>query len=168
MSSTSSPQNEPLSQTLVGTWELLSRVDRTAAGERRIDPGLGEDPIALLYYDQSGNFAAQFMKRDRTADASSASDPSDVGPATRPHNNSRAQRGYDAYFGTYSVDDSRGTVTQRLVGALSVENVGQVLMRAMVVDGDTLTIALETVAADGEPVTRTLAWRRAARKPLTG
>ena len=81
---------------------------------------------------------------------------------TAAANNSRAQGGYDAYFGTYTVDDSRGTVTQRLLGALSVENVGLVLTRAMTVEGDQLTIALETTAADGEPVTRTLVFRRAS------
>jgi hypothetical protein len=39
---------------------------------------------------------------------------------------------------------------------LSAANVGQVLTRAMSVEGDTLTIALDTATADGEPVTRTL------------
>jgi hypothetical protein len=29
-------------------------------------------------------------------------------------NNSRAQDGYDAYFGTYVADDAAGTVTQHL------------------------------------------------------
>ena len=53
-------------------------------------------------------------------------------------------------------------MTQRLLGALSVENVGLVLTRAMTVEGDQLTIAVETAAADGEPVTRTLVWRRAS------
>jgi hypothetical protein len=148
-------QPQPLSDALIGTWELLSRIDRTASGERRVEPGLGEDPIALLYYDRSGRFAAQFMKRDRSAAA--------MTPATAASapNNSRAQGGYDAYFGTYTVDDWAGTVTQRLVGALSAENVGLVLTRSMIVDGDTLTIELATAAADGEAVTRTLVWRRA-------
>ena len=31
---------EPLSKTLPGTWELVSRVDVTDQGERRIDPSL--------------------------------------------------------------------------------------------------------------------------------
>jgi len=149
--------NQPsglLSRDLVGTWALVSRIDRTAAGERRVEPLLGEDPVALLYYDRGGHFAAQFMKRDRTAAVVVA--PS----AAAAPNNSRAQGGYDAYFGTYSVDDDRGTVTQRLDGALSAENVGLVLTRAMTVSGDTLTIALATAAADGEPVTRTLTWKR--------
>lgn len=142
----------PLSAVLPGTWRLLSRVDRTDAGERRIDPGLGEDPVALLVYDRAGHFAAQFMKRDRSAPAPEA-------PAAGA-NNSRAQGGYDAYFGRYSVDDAQGTVTQHLDGALSQENVGLVLTRAMVVEGDRLTIALRTTAADGVAVTRTLAWER--------
>ena len=151
--------SKPLSSSLIGTWELLSRVDRTASGERRVEPSLGEDPIALLYYDATGRFAAQFMKRDRSAAAmASSTEVASAGP-TAP-NNSRAQGGYDAYFGTYTVDDANGTVTQRLMGALSAENVGQVLTRAMTVDGDTLTIAVDTAAPDGERVTRTLVWRR--------
>jgi hypothetical protein len=142
----------PLSTALPGTWQLLSRIDVTASGERRTEPSLGEDPVALLIYDRGGNFAAQFMRRDRSADV-----PDGPGAA---RNNSRAQGGYDAYFGTYTIDDEKGTVTQRLTGALSRENVGLVLTRTMEVEGDTLTIRLDTNAADGTPVTRTLTWRR--------
>ena len=142
----------PLSATRPGTWELASRVDITDAGERRIEPSLGGDPVALLIYDRAGHFAAQFMRRDRSAPVADA-------PAAAL-NNSRAQGGYDAYFGSYTVDDAQGTVTQCLLGALSRENVGQVLTRAMTVRGDTLTIRLRTTSAQGEPVTRTLQWRR--------
>ena len=145
-------RTEPLSATLPGTWELTSRIDVTDVGERRVEPSLGDDPIALLIYDRAGHFAAQFMKRDRSVPVADA-------PAATL-NNSRAQGGYDAYFGTYTVDDAQGTVTQRLLGALSRENVGQVLTRAMTVQGDTLTIRLRTASAQGEPVTRTLQWRR--------
>jgi hypothetical protein len=141
-----------LSTTLPGTWELISRIDVTDAGERRVDPALGEDPVAYLIYDRAGHFAAQFMKRDRSA-------PAPDGPAAAP-NNSRAQGGYDAYFGTYSVNDADGTVTQTLLGSLSKENVGLVLTRGMTVDGNSLTIKIRTVAATGEAVTRTLTWRR--------
>ena len=148
-----SDANKPLSIRLIGTWELLSREDYTSSGERISDPGLGSDPIALLVYDGAGHFAAQFMKRDRTSVAADL-------PGSQAPNNSRAQGGYDAYFGSYSVDDSQGSVTQRLVGALSVENIGQVLTRSMSVVGDELTIKLETVAVTGEAITRTLRWRR--------
>jgi hypothetical protein len=60
----------------------------------------------------------------------------------------------------YTIDDEEGTVTQQLIGALSRENVGVVLTRAMEVQGDTLTIRLETSAGDGTAVTRTLTWQR--------
>jgi len=141
-----------LSTTLPGTWRLLSRIDVTASGERREERSLGEDPLALLIYDRSGNFAAQFMRRDRSVDVPD-------GPSGAK-NNSRAQGGYDAYFGTYTIDDEAGCVTQTLLGALSREHVGAVLTRAMDVQDDTLVIRLETNAADGIAVTRTLTWRR--------
>ena len=144
----------PLSAALIGTWELVSRADQTPAGEPRTDAALGADPVALLYYDDTGHFAAQFMKRVRGAEPEP--EPASTGP-----NNSRARGGYDAYFGTYAVDDADGTVTQCLIGALSRENVGQVLTRAMTVVGDELTIRLETANAAGEPIVRTLRWRRA-------
>lgn len=143
----------PLSTTLVGTWQLLSREDRNAAGERRIDPGLGADPIALLYFDRLGHFAAQFMKRDRAT-----APEADAGSGAP--NNSRARGGYDAYFGTYTIDEASGDVTTTLVGALSPENVGQVFTRRMSVVGDELTIRLDTATPTGEPVTRTLRWQR--------
>jgi len=141
-----------LSESLPGTWQLLSRIDVTASGDRRPEPSLGEDPLAYLIYDRSGHFAAQFMRRDRSVDVPD-------GPSGAK-NNSKAQGGYDAYFGTYTTDDARGTVTQRLLGALSKENVGSVLTRAMDVRGDTLVIRLDTTAADGTALTRTLTWRR--------
>jgi hypothetical protein len=148
-----SPGEAPLASRLVGTWELLAREDRSASGELRAEPSLGSDPVALLYFDGQGHFAAQFMKRRR------GEGPEVDGAGTAP-NNSRARGGYDAYFGTYSADDTLGTVTTRLAGALSPENVGQVYTRSVSVAGDELTIRLETVTAGGEPVVRTLRWRR--------
>jgi hypothetical protein len=152
MSFDAAAPDAPLSETLPGTWQLVSRIDATASGERRPEPSLGEDPHALLIYDRSGHFAAQFMRRDRTGDI-----PEGTAGAK---NNSRAVGGYDAYFGTYTIDDHRMTVTQTLIGALSNEHVGSVLTRAMDVRGDSLVIRLATTTADDIAITRTLTWRR--------
>lgn len=141
-----------LSVDLPGTWLLRSRVDVTPSGQRHPDPLLGEDPVALLIYDRSGHFSAQFMRRDRSVNVPAA-------PANAT-NNTQSQGGYDAYFGTYRVDEPEGTVTHRLLGSLSQGNVGMVLTRRLEVRGDTLQIALETTAADGTPVIRTLTWQR--------
>lgn len=144
----------PLSVSLPGTWELESRIDIDSTGQRAPEPALGADPIAMLIYDNAGHFSAQFMRRDRTSDVPD-------GPSAAK-NNSRAQGGYDAYFGTYTVDDASGTVTQRLLGALSNEHVGAVLTRAMEVQGEALVIRLDTSASNGAAVIRTLTWRRVA------
>ena len=144
-----------LASQLLGTWRLVSREDRTPSGERRIDPGLGADPLAILVYDATGHFAAQFMKRDRSGVAAAA-------PVSAGANNSAAVNGYDAYFGTYTVDEASASVTQRLDGALSPGDVGKVVTRQMRVEGDRLIIQLATTSADGDPVTRTLIWLRGA------
>ena len=93
------------------------------------------------------------MKRERGTEP-------ETNTASAAPNNSRARGGYDAYFGTYTVNDADGTVTQRLTGALSPENVGQILTRGMNVIDNELVIRLETATADGEPILRTLRWKR--------
>src|SRR5258708_33260158 len=54
-----------LAHDLVGTWRLLSRVDRNASGEAVDEPSLCSGPLALLFFDGTGTFSAQFMNRDR-------------------------------------------------------------------------------------------------------
>jgi hypothetical protein len=116
---------------------------------------LGSQPEALLIYDRAGNFAAQFMKRDRSMSPAPA-------VAKQATNNSTAVGGYDAYFGSYSVDDTSNLVTQRLVAALSPSDVGKVVTREMHIEDSVLVIRIDLTAADGEPVVRTLRWAREA------
>lgn len=153
MSDKTTSGTAPISKSLVGTWQLLSRVDRNRAGVQLAEPSLGPDPIALLVFDCSGNFSAQFMRREPGAP------PGDEGGVT-PTNNSRARGGYDAYFGTYVADDASGVVKTLLVGALSREFVGQEFVRHVVVEGDQLTLRLDTQSPHGEPVVRTVTWKR--------
>jgi len=142
-----------LGHDLVGTWRLLSRLDRDASGQSVDEPTLGSDPLALLFFDSAGNFAAQFMKRDRSVAAAA--------PVFAGQNNTAAIGGYDAYFGTYEVDETTGDVRTRLVGALSPGHVGATLMRNMKVEEGKLVIRLTTTAPDDTPVHRTLTWERA-------
>lgn len=141
-----------LTQDLPGVWWLLSREDFAADGSRRIDPTLGADPLGILTYTFS-RFAAQFMKRDRSNAA--GAETSVVG-----QNNTGAIGGYDAYFGTYEINEASGDVVHRLDGALTTENVGMEVSRSLVVDGDRLEIQLDTTTTEGESITRTLIWER--------
>jgi hypothetical protein len=137
-----------------GVWWLLSREDRAKDGSLRIDPTLGPDAKGILTY-ANGRFAAQFMKRDRT-------DVIETQARSSGPNNTGAVGGYDAYFGTYSVDEETGEVLHRLEGALTAENVGIEVSRTLTVTGSNLVIQLETATLDGEPITRTLTWERVA------
>jgi hypothetical protein len=143
--------HRPLSETLIGTWELVDGSIRTPSEEsspRAVS-------IGLVVYDGHGNFTAQFMARDRRPEVVSSEGAGAAAP-----NNSRSVGGYDAYFGRYVVDDAAGRVTQTLVGSLAPEDVGQVLSRDMAVEGDELTIRVETATDDGDPALMTLRWKR--------
>ena len=148
------PTSGDFSHDFTGIWWLLSREDRAADGSIRIDPTLGADAKGILTYG-NGRFAAQFMKRNR-------SDISDISDPSLGKNNTGAVGGYDAYFGTYSVNEKTGDVLHCLEGALTAENVGMEVSRTLSVNGDSLVIQLETTTIEGEPVVRTLTWERVA------
>jgi hypothetical protein len=141
---------------LAGTWQLVSRVDRDAAGAIVPEPGLGSDPTGYLIYDAAGHVAAQLMKTHR------GSNPCEV-TASSQGNNVAPVGGYDAYFGHYQVDWSAGTVTHILDGALSPSDVGRRLSRRFKVEGDILTIQFEPGGREDPRITRTLIWKRVGR-----
>ncbi len=148
------PPSAGLAAAILGFWQLVSREDFDAAGHRNIDPVLGADPFGVLCF-APGRFAAQFSKRDRAAGAAVSS--SSAAPGA---NNSAAVNGYDAYFGTYTLNEGEGLVTVTLDAAVSPAGVGQSYTRRVRATADTLFIQLDTTAADGTPVTRTLRFSR--------
>jgi hypothetical protein len=148
------PPSAGLATAILGFWQLVSREDFDAAGHRNIDPVLGADPLGVLCFGP-GRFAAQFSKRDRAG--APAAPPNPAGPDP---NNSAAVNGYDAYFGTYTLNEGEGLVTVTLDAALSPAGVGQSYTRRIRADATSLFVQLDTTAADGTPVTRTLRFSR--------
>jgi hypothetical protein len=138
---------------LLGTWELVSRIDRDPNGRVVAEPSLGSDPLGYLIYDATGHVAAQLMARHRT------SSPCDT-TALAASNNPAHIGGYDAYFGRYEVNEAAGTVTHILDGAISPGDVGRRITRRFHVEGDKLTIEFEPGAQGGQSITRTIIWRR--------
>ena len=141
-----------LANALPGVWWLLTREDYTKDGQRRIDPTLGADPLGILTYSKT-HFAAQFMKRDRTGNL-----PENLSYSGQ--NNTSAVGGYDAYFGTYQVDELSGKVAHTLLGSISPANIGIKVSRDLRVNDNQLIIQLETTTMEGEAITRTLVWKR--------
>lgn len=135
-----------------GVWWLLSREDWTKSGERRIDPLLGSNPAGILCYAKT-HFAAQFMRRDKT-------EATTVETFSAGQNNTLAVDGYDAYFGSYQVNEHEGQVAHTIIGSISASNIGMTVIRSLRANQDNLTIQLETTTTTGEPITRTLTWKR--------
>lgn len=135
-----------------GIWQLESRIDTDSSGNREIDPILGSDPLGILCFSKD-RFAAQFMKRDRSESQIAAR-------SAQGANNSSAVNGYDAYFGTYTVDEATGTLSIRLDGAITPSNIGSRFERHIEVRENELSIQLATTSTDGKPITRTLTFSR--------
>jgi hypothetical protein len=99
--------------------------------------------------------AAQLMRPDRPI----AIDCGMSAPASSE--NSQSINGYDAYFGTYTVDETSHTVTHHLEGALAAADVGKNLVREFQLSGNKLTIIVRTNSPkEKQKQIRTLVWER--------
>jgi hypothetical protein len=155
-SQSSAPAAQTPRELLVGSWMLVSREDRAVDGSHVPEPTLGSDPLGFLVYDEHGNMAVQLMRRSRDAGAGS--------PAPAGTSNTGSADGYDAYFGSYSVDLKAHTVTHHLVGALLPLDVGKSLARHFQVSAIELHLWFETGGSSGQHVVRTLVWRRSVTR----
>jgi hypothetical protein len=144
---------------LVGGWSLASRVTTLADGTVSQDPGLAATPHGVLIYDRFGHVAAQLSRQGRTV----AMPPEECRAAEQVRGTDDTAQtilGYDAYFGTYTVDEQAGVVTHHLDSALFPGDIGKSIKRRFRLEGDTLTISFDTTLPDGTRVTRKLIWKR--------
>jgi hypothetical protein len=149
-----SPQSrEGIRRQIIGAWRLESRSVRKASGEMLADPVLGKEPIGRLFYDASGNMMLQMMRQERAQAISVPSNPQD---ATKP----RVVLGYDAYFGTFRVNEAAGTITHHVEGSLFPEDLGKDFQRFFRIEGDTFTLSFTSKSPEGFDVIRTLRFRR--------
>lgn len=144
-------QDTDLAKAIVGVWGLIAREDYDEDGNRVVDPHLGADPIGMLSFSRR-HFAAQFCKRDR-------SEPSEA-VAIQTANNSSAVGGYDAYFGTYRIDETGEAIVVHLEGSIAPSNTGQEFTRTVRASDRQLLIRLDTSTDDGTAITRTLTFER--------
>ena len=138
---------------LVGTWSLVSFKSRTATGEIRHP--LGPAARGRLMYDAAGHMSAQLMNPDR---AKFASGDLVLGSDDEMR---AALGGYIAYYGTYTLDASRGVVTHHVAGALFPNWIGSDQVRNVRLDGDRLTITTPPIRIGGADAPTVLVWERA-------
>ena len=148
-------------ETFVGAWRLVSVETLGPKGEISY-PFYGKHPEGLLVYDASGWMSVQIV-----------SDPA----PTLPRAGSReemlrapvaekasALEGYLAYFGTWTVDEAKATVTHHIRQSLYPAERGEDGVRHFVFDGDRLTLTAKTREM-GEEHERRLVWERLRRQP---
>lgn len=149
----------PVGAQLIGSWRLVSRQSRKVNGEVESDAGLSATPLGILIYDKSGHVAAQLSRRDRTLAIFPEECQAAINTKGTP-DTAQTILGYDAYFGTYKINENDGTVTHHLEAALFPGDIGKDIERHFTISGDELTIRFNTTTPDGVKVTRTLIWQR--------
>jgi len=144
---------------LAGGWSLVSRVTTSEDGKPLSDSGLSATPKGVLIYDRFGHVAAQLSRPGRTVEM--LADECRAAEKVKGTNDTaQTILGYDAYFGTYTVDAKAGIVTHHLESALFPGDIGKDIQRHFTISGDTLTIQFHTTIPDGTRVVRTLVWAR--------
>ena len=119
---------------VIGTWKLDSRAVRQADGSESIAPSYGPNPVGYITYDSVGHMSIQQMRPNRPK-----KDTMD---------------GYEAYFGTYIVDEQKKTVTHHIEGDLLAERVGKDFQRDLEIKGDELMLIVhDPLSASGKDVT---------------
>jgi Lipocalin-like domain len=149
----SAQSKDGIRERIVGAWRLESRTVRKANGEVLLDPVLGKQPIGRLFYDASGHMMLQMMRQERAQAISAPPNPQDA-------RNPRIVLGYDAYFGTFTVNEAEGTITHHVEGSLFPEDLGKDFRRFFRLEGDTFTLSFTSKSPEGVDVTRTLLFRR--------
>ena len=138
---------------IAGAWQLESRTVKQANGAPQVDPVLGQQPVGRLFYDASGHMMLQMMRQGRAQAVSVPQNPPDA-------KNPRIVLGYDAYFGTFTVNEAEGTITHHVEGSLFPEDLGKDFTRFYKIEGGTFTLSFTSTSPDGPELTRTLRFRR--------
>jgi hypothetical protein len=137
---------------LVGTWRLVSFEARDSKSQRHHP--LGHDVSGLLVYDGAGNMSAQVMRNDRPLFA--ANDP-ERGTDAEVR---AAFEGHGSYFGTYTMDLARQTVTHHIRGASYPNWIGSDQLRRFKFDGSRLLLSTPPLLSGGQSLEYMAIWER--------
>lgn len=121
---------------LVGTW-IVRAIEITDSAGRTIETSR---PVGMIVYTPEGRMAVQIMVLPRPVVPPVPEGPDEV-TAWSSEQVRRVVATYDAYFGTYEVDEVRHIVTHHVEGELRPNYVGSAYARRYEVDGDRLLLS---------------------------
>src|SRR5262245_28073583 len=123
---------------LVGTWRLVFFAAYGADGRETTD--FGPTPRGSLMYDQGGRMSVNITHSER-----------------KPF---ESDNGYFGYFGSYTVDESAGTVTHHIEGAAHPNYVGTDQRRFFTLQGDRLVLSTQPEQAAEADARYVATWER--------
>lgn len=137
-----------LAQQVVGTWSLVAQY--VEQGGKRVER-FGPAPKGIAIYEPNGRFAAILLRPDLPKFASN-----NAMTGTAEENRAVVQ-GSTAFYGTWSANDSDGTITSRLEGATYPNWDGQLQKRTGSVSGDEMKLCVPGAQIGG---TACAVWKR--------
>ena len=152
----SGPERSTAASPLVGTWTLVL-VDNVRPDGSRIHL-YGPSPSGLLMFDAGGRYGLQIVSAGRPAFAAN-----DKGRGTADEYQA-AVKGSNAHFGTYAVDQAKGTITFRIEHASFPNWEGTEQKRAFTLVGDHLKYTVP-VPTTGDGAVGEVEWRRVPASP---
>jgi len=143
-----------ITEQLIGVWVLESCESRRPNGDI-IDVGMwGKNPDGHLVYTPGGHMTVHLMDTDRLHFAKD-----DARSGTIEEIKSMFE-GYNAYFGTYEVNEDEGYVTHHVKRDLIPNFEGQALKRFFQLDGEILTLRTPVYVFAGEESYSLIVWRK--------
>jgi lysophospholipase L1-like esterase len=146
------PERSVAPNPLVGTWTLVL-VDNVLPDGSRVHL-YGSSPSGLLMFDAGGRYALQIVSAGRPAFASN-----DKSRGTADEYQAAVQ-GSNAHFGTYAIDQAKGTITFRIEHASFPNWEGTEQKRAFSIVGDHLKYTVPAPTTGGGAVGE-VEWQRA-------
>jgi len=121
---------------VIGTWRVVEFADVDKDGKWVY--WFGEHPRGYIVYDATGHVHIQIMKVPALAPFPESN--WDVGTAPSGEHAVAAYTTYEAYFGTYTVDEVKHVVTHHVDGSLHPDYTGTEQPRPFKLEGDRLEI----------------------------
>jgi hypothetical protein len=116
------PDMANIREKLLGSWRLISRDEQDADGKIRTRT----DAVGVIMYTSDGHMSVQIMLPEKSE---------------APNNPVQYQQGgYEAYQGTYSLDEKAHTVTHHVESALVRSLIGKDLTRVYRFEGKRLIL----------------------------
>jgi hypothetical protein len=143
------PGQKSLKEQLVGTWTLLSWVQKKGDGTQV--ERYGTNPKGIAFFDSAGRYIITVMRSDRAGYASKA-----MWQGT-PAEHREAADGTITYFGTYSTSDADSSIAIHIEGSSFPNWNGTEQKRFVSIAGERMTLTVRPRAGDIVDVT----WTRA-------